>query len=161
MRSPDGGLRPILRQYLRRGWDWTSVETGGTGRGVADTSWATRPEDGTHAEGWIELKWTDGWQVTLRPEQVGWLTRRAIVGGRVHVAVRRRCEAGVRREAADELWLILGARAQDARDGGLDPAADYVIGRWTGGPARWGWAEIAGLLVSTGQQPRPTVLLEG
>lgn len=152
--SDDGGLRGLFRDNLPR-FHWQSVETGMTGRGVPDSNFCAPPG----IEGWVEFKQTEEWAVTLRPEQVGWLCRRARAGGRVFVAVRRWPAASRRREAADELWLLAGAAARELLDYGLPggprcpldasrlpPGAFLSV--WPGGPARWDWDAVAVTLTS-------------
>lgn len=150
----DGDLRPIFRARVPPPVHWTSVETGGTGRGVPDSNFCA---DGV--EGWIEYKVTAGWSVTLRPEQIGWLTTRARHGGRVFVAVRRRCEEGPRRDWADDLYLLEGAAARELREQGLRqfavtknaPTARRqagLLGVWSGGPSAWDWQAVRDVLVS-------------
>lgn len=139
---PDDGLRKLFHDNLRAGWHWQTIETGMTSKGVPDSNYCCRGFDG-----WVEMKATKEWAVTLRPEQVGWLDRRARNGGRVFVAVRRHCTAGPKRPAADELWLCSGHYARELKDHGLrgcPPAA--VLGVWPGGPGAWGWDEVARLL---------------
>lgn len=141
--SADGGLRNLFRDKLRD-FHWQSIETGGTGRGVPDLNGCLRG-----VELWVECKVTAGWAVTLRPEQIGWLCRRARAGGRVFVAVRRCCPSGPRRTAADELWLLLGHHAPDLRTGGLPRGPSRaVLGMWPGGPARWPWPAVRAALLA-------------
>ena len=177
MKSSDGGLRKIWRDRVVGGWHWQSVETGSIGQGVPDMNYcALAPYTDTHEvglkidvpwrsiaeyghEGWIENKWTDGWVVDLSPEQVAWITRRVRMGGLVSVAVRRRCSAGPRRVAADELYLFRGSHARVARDLGLRPfsaalvaaaadtAREALLYRGEGGPARWDWVVIRAALL--------------
>lgn len=135
----DGGLRPLFREKLVVGWHWQSIESAITGGGIPDLN--GMPKGGT--EVWVELKQTKEWAVTLEVEQVGWLDQRTRYGGRAFIAVRRQCVAGVRRVAADELWLLRGSFAKAAKRGGLrglPPAA--VLGVWAGGPSRWAWVEV-------------------
>ena len=140
----DGSLRTLFRDHLP-GVFWTSVETGGTGRGVPDSHGLV----GGRAF-WIEYKWTDGWAVTLAPEQTGWLQRYARQGGRAYIAVRRRTAAGPRSLAADELYLLWGGQAALARRVGLrgiqTSAPHALLGQWSGGPARWRWPEVLAIL---------------
>lgn len=137
MSDIDGGLRKIFRTHMPDIM-WTSIESGSTGSGISDSNFLMK--GGT--EGWIEYKVTDGWAVTLKPEQIGWIERRVRYGGRVLIAVRRRTKGGPRSPAADELWVMPGGLARQARLGGLrDPAVARVarcLG--IGGPARWDWA---------------------
>lgn len=135
--TTDGGLRPIFRQRLTS-VHWQSVETGMTGRGVPDSNGCA-----AGVEFWVEFKVTVGWAVTLRPEQVAWLMRRARAGGRVFVAVRRRCAAGPRRgPASDELWLLDGSAADVLKASGLRCPDALVLGHWYGGPSRWDWPSV-------------------
>lgn len=139
----DAGLRPLFRQHLPQ-FDWQSVETGGTGRGCPDSNFCVRG-----VEGWIEYKSTDGYEVSLRPEQIGWIARRVRHGGRVWIAVRRRNAGGPRRgPPCDELWLLPGGIAVQARQGGLrDPLVVRRAVVWRGGPGRWDWPAVAGRLL--------------
>jgi hypothetical protein len=135
----DGNLRLIFRKYLPM-VHWTTIETSFAEPGVPDMNGCLRGH-----EFWVENKWTDGWRVTMRPEQVGWLLRRTRAGGCTFVAVRRHCAAGARRPAADELWLLQGARAAELKERGLRHTP--ALGQWAGGPPRWGWGQVAELLV--------------
>lgn len=141
MSDDDGGLRSLFRKNLPE-FHWQSVETGGTGLGVPDSNYCY---DGR--EGWIEFKQTSGYAVTLRPEQVGWLTRRAAAGGLVHVGVRRWHDGGPRKgDPVDEFWLLAGAAAIPMKAQGLRIDAPYVIRVYCGGPSWWDWQEIGTLL---------------
>jgi hypothetical protein len=134
MSKIDDGLRLLFRQRLPA-VDWQAIETGGTGKGVPDLNGCM---DGN--EVWIEMKMTAHWAVQkMRPEQVAWIERRVRHGGRVFVAVRR---------AHDELWLLAPGAARPLIMGVRlsDLPADLILGRWSGGPARWNWAEVAFLL---------------
>jgi hypothetical protein len=134
----DGDLRAIFRRNLPK-FDWTSVESGGTGRGIPDSNYCL---DGR--EGWCEFKQTKAWAVGLRPEQVGWILRRVRHGGRVWIAVRRM------REDSDELWIAPGNLAGELKAEGLNGlvANTLIRLRWFGGPAKWNWDQIAKVLVS-------------
>lgn len=123
----DGGLRQLFRKNLPE-FDWTSIETGSTGRGIPDTNAC-----GLGTEFWIEFKKTDGWKIGLRPEQIGWITRRARFGGKVFIAVRRK---------EDELWL-LGPEA--ALGNSLKGLSYKPIGE--GGPRRWDWGAVKSVLI--------------
>lgn len=138
--KPDDGLRPLLHSGVA-GVHWQAVETGLTGAGVPDSNGCAEG-----VEFWVESKATDGWAVKFEVFQVGWHLRRTRHGGRTFVAVRRRHDGGPRRgPAVDELWLFAGAWVRELSDGGL--LAAPPIGRWTGGPARWDWAEVRDLLL--------------
>jgi len=138
----DGGLRKLVRTHLPM-VHWQSIETGGTGRGIPDSNGCFRG-----IEFWVEFKQTAGWQVTLRPEQIAWMSRRTRSGGRTFIMLRRQCTLGPRRAAADELWLIHGEWAPEiARTGLKTPPAGAVLGWWSGGPAAWPWMKVLGHLV--------------
>jgi hypothetical protein len=134
--SDDGGLRGLFTEHLPD-FHWVPIETGGTGRGVPDSNYCC-----DNIDGWIEFKQTRGYAVTLRPEQIGWLQRRAKAGGLVHVGVRRWNDRG-----DDELWLLAGAAASVIRQQGLRRGHSYVCGVWDGGPARWDWNIVRRLLL--------------
>lgn len=134
----DGGLRRIFRARVDA--HWTSVETGGTGLGVADSHYCL---DGG-ACGWVELKAARSSAVRVRPEQVAWLESYARRGGRAFVAVRRARPASPRLAARDELLLFPASAAGALRALGAD--AVPALGRWDGGPARWDWARIRQVL---------------
>jgi hypothetical protein len=131
----DGGLWGVLREH----WphvDKQRVETGGTGLGIPDVNACL-----AGVEVWLELKGTEAWAVAIRPEQVAWAERRTRAGGRVLLLTRRRCAAGPRRVACDELWIH---RATDIRHvsalglrGGPPP-----LHRSDGGPSNWLWPVI-------------------
>lgn len=128
-RAPsDGGLRKLFFTHLKEGCQWTQVETWGVTGGVPDTEYCFK---GGH-QGWLELKQTSGWTPKIRPEQVAWISRRARMGGRVWVAVRR---------AQDELWLVPGSKVLELSEHGLRRVFrdSYV---WDGGPSSWDWAAI-------------------
>lgn len=132
----DGGLRPLFREHLRAGFQWNTIETGTTAGGVPDSEFCSEG-----VSSWLEFKQTTGWAVTLKPEQVAWHTVRHLRGGRSLIAVRRWPEAGVRRVAADELWIFLGRHAMELRAGGLR-AGVPCLGIWEGGPSRWDWDHV-------------------
>lgn len=143
----DGGLRSLFRDYVPA--DWCTVETGMTAQGVPDSNFCAQG-----VEGWVEYKQTTGWAVTLRTEQIGWITRRCRAGGRVFIAVRRRTLGGARTEAADELWLCRGSYAPDLKLNGLREAPqDALLGRWTGGPSRWDWPAVREILTALPSDP--------
>ena len=60
------------------------IETGGTGRGIPDLNGCYKG-----VEFWVELKVVNaGKMIRLRPEQIGWLVKRSMHGGRSFVLVR-------------------------------------------------------------------------
>lgn len=148
--ADDGGLRTLFRDHLKAGLQWTSVETGGTGKGIPDSEFC-----GGGAQGWVEFKQTDGWAVTLDPEQISWHTIRGLRGGRSFIAVRRKHNGGVRRgPRADELWVMPGALAKQLKVGGLKWAREHedmgaILVRCSGGPARWDWTSVRRVLLSS------------
>lgn len=141
--SVDDGLRSQFRTNLRRGFHWNSIETGGTGKGIPDSEFCCES-----IARWIEFKWTDGWAVTLLPEQVAWHVSRAERGGTSFVAVRRHHDGGVRKgPPQDELWLYHGKWAVELKAGGLR-AGVPCLGVWEGGPARWDWPAVRRVLLA-------------
>ena len=133
----DGGLRKLFRANIPDVF-WTSIESGQTGGGISDSNFLCEG-----VEGWVEYKQTDGWAVTLKPEQVGWILRRVRCGGRALIAVRRWTDGGPRSPACDELWLVPGRLAAEAKTGGLrHPVVTGEALRWRGGPSRWDWETV-------------------
>lgn len=139
--SSDGNLRPIFREKLREGFHWQSIETGVVGVGTPDSNFCC-----AGVEGWIEFKQTKKWGVTLRPDQIGWLVRRSMVGGHVFVAVRRWQDTGSDGLAVDELWLYSGEWARELRTHGLN-APIPRLGLWVGGPRNWDWDQVRWILL--------------
>ena len=132
----DGDLGKLVQRYLP-GPHWQRVETGGTGRGIPDINGCL---DGV--EVWIENKATDGWTAGLRPEQVGWIDRRARAGGRVFVLVRRTTVSGPRRgDAVDDLYLHAGRDVVELAQRGLQQGPRPLL-HSSGGPSRWNWASV-------------------
>lgn len=132
---PDGDLRRIFREHLPH-MHWTTIETGIINPGVPDSNCCWNG-----AEFWIEYKFTAGHAITLRPEQIGWLTRRRRSGGSAFVAVRRTSLAA----RCDELHLFDGSHAVLLREEGLNGSSPR-LGFWAGGPPGWDWEAVAGLL---------------
>lgn len=128
----DGGLRPMFRERFPS-WHWTSIETV-TVNGVPDAEFCF---DAT--QGWIEYKFTSGFTVGLRPEQIGWALRRARAGGRSFIAVRRTADK------VDELYIFAGADAARLKSLGLRGVEP--LGRFAGGPPRWNWERVSDLLL--------------
>jgi hypothetical protein len=145
MARQDGGLRREFRDRIPSLF-WTTVETGGTEKGVPDSHYLGRGG----LAGWLECKQTEGWTVTLEPEQCGWLDRYARYGGRCWIAVRRRAPGGKRSEPADSLYMVPGTYAIRAKRGGLRcPQVKPAVLEWHGGPGRWEWNAVRAAL--TGQ----------
>lgn len=130
----DGDLRKLERQHLK-GFHLVSVETGLTGMGVPDMNYCYGG-----IEGWIENKWCKGWQVHMRPEQIGWILRRKRAGGNVYVAVRRINKTSL----SDEFYLFDGADVEALNNVGLRCGKALI--KCSGGPARWDWPAVAALL---------------
>jgi len=82
------------------------------------------------------MKRADGWRVRLRTEQIGWLRRRARLGGRCFVAVRR---------AGSELYLYSGADAGLLFKEGIRGSAVPLV-RLEGGEAQWDWSVVRSVL---------------
>lgn len=138
----DGGLRPLFRKYIPQA-QWTTIESGMTSRGIPDSEYCFP----NGISGWIEFKKTMAWSVNMRPEQCAWLTRRARLGGRALIAVRRLSLGGPRRDAADELWIVSGAYAVELKRGGLKALpSGAVLGCWWGGSGRWLWTGVTEVL---------------
>ena len=123
-----------LYEHIRRNLpllDWQRIESD-TGMGIPDCS---------YVEGWAELKTTDGWKVTFRPNQPGWILRRTRRGGRVRVVIR---QMGAGR---DVLWVVPGLWVRQLAEGGLQ-AMDSTVPRWSGGPSQWPWPAVQAALQS-------------
>jgi hypothetical protein len=119
--------------------DWQPVETGGTGRGIPDVNYCFEGR-----EGWVENKIAQGakgLRFALRPEQIGWIERRARNKGRVFIAVRREVEKSL----IDQLWLF---GPEHARCTVLDDKALPARGVWSGGPRNWNWDEFLAHLIA-------------
>jgi hypothetical protein len=128
----DGNLRSLLHKHLPQ-FHWQSLESWSTGQGVPDVNYCYHS-----ADGWIELKKTDGWTVNVSPHQVAWIERRLRAGGRVFILVRRK---------GDELWLLPGSSARDLLTRATTLRDVDPLDMWVGGPARWDWSALASLLV--------------
>jgi hypothetical protein len=135
-RKPDDGLRPIMRDGLRTHGFWiTTVETGEVTQGVPDINYLTRNNRGVAIEGWVECKATSAWAVVMRPMQIGWHMRRAHMGGRSWIAVRRR------NRTVDQLWLVRGRDvAKLLERGGLQKVGGLL---GDDGPNHWDWESVA------------------
>jgi len=137
----DGRLNELFKARLPH-FHFQRVETAGTGLGIPDLNYCAR---GT--EGWLELKaMYEGWRVPLRPEQCAWHGQRIRAGGIVYTAVRRKVEAGPRRQACDDLYLFCGCKSQTLIISSLIDVTHN--GCWHGGPAKWDWTAV-GLILTT------------
>lgn len=134
--KPDDGLRGILRSHLGGIGHWISIETGASERGVPDTNICVRGG----REVWIECKRATANAVRFKPGQPGWLFTRWRFGGVALVAVRQHAEAGARKLARDDLYLVSGQYARELAVGGLSSVPH--LGHWTGGPGKWDWSRI-------------------
>jgi hypothetical protein len=130
----DANLRQIFRKHLPE-FDFQSVETWSTGRGVPDLNFCCQG-----IEGWIELKATRAWRVIVSPEQVGWIERRIRQNGRVFIAVRRQ------NKSFDELYLLPGKAARPLADG-VSRLPALALDFWKGGPREWNWMAVKSLLL--------------
>lgn len=139
MRLKDGGLRTMLRERLPVA-QWTSVESPLTGSGIPDCEYCYPGG----VQGWVECKVVrSGWKPKFRPGQVAWISRRARLGGRVFIAVRRQIDKG----GDDDLWLVPGTLVMVLEDHGLrglDPSG--LVRTWVGGPSMWDWGEVGDVL---------------
>lgn len=141
--ATDGGLRPLFLERLREGIHWQSVETGSIASGVPDSNYCARGG----IEGWVEYKQTEAWAVKFREGQTAWARRRASVGGRVFLAVRRRHSGGPRiGDPVDELWVYLGQDSHLVEKYGLRGATPLV--KTEGGPSRWDWSRVRQILTT-------------
>lgn len=132
----DGNLRKLFQRNLPEA-HWQAVESFSTGQGMPDANYCFPGG----AEGWIENKATSGWTVDISPHQVAWHERRARMGGRTFIAVRRQALAGPRRGAAtDELWLFQGSQTRELAQNGLK--GPNPLGIFKGGPSNWDWLFI-------------------
>ncbi len=138
--SIDGGLRPLFRTKLRRGFQWQSIETGGTGLGIPDSNFCSEG-----VERWVEFKQTEAWAVPLSPEQVGWHKTRHARRGLTLIATRRWHDGGPRKGApVDELWIHTGEHVSTLYENGLKSAP--AVGIWHGGPEAWDWEAVGDAL---------------
>lgn len=136
----DANLGSIFQKHIPKA-HWQRIETL-VGRGTPDMNGCLWGK-----EFWVENKTTSGWAVTFETGQVAWHEQRIRAGGRTFVAVRRIASAGPRRGAAcDELWLFRGQEARTVEADGLKGARPLAVGWWDGGPAKWSWSEIRGIL---------------
>lgn len=139
----DGDLSKLFQKHLPM-VDWQSVETWSTGRGVPDLNYCYNG-----IEGWIELKFTTAWAVKMEPGQVAWIERRKRAGGRVFLAIRRKSAPGPRKgSGSDELWLLdhRAARELTTPGVGLGDICGFVKYFCVGGPTRWDWDWVRGVL---------------
>jgi hypothetical protein len=131
----DGNLRRIFRTNIRA-VHWVSIESPSTEPGIPDLNGCYNG-----VEFWVENKLTHGFAVSnILPEQIGWHLRRVRAGGRTFVAVRRS------KPRVDELYIIAGSNIARLAEAGL--TATPLLGKWAGGPARWGWSDILPLFLN-------------
>jgi hypothetical protein len=55
-----------------------------------------------------------------------------------------RCFVAVRQMRDDDLYLFAGTDAAALKDRGIRAAT--LLGRWGGGPSRWGWEDVRKIL---------------
>ena len=130
----DGGLRKIFREKLPEA-QWTSVETGSTSLGVPDAEYCFPGG----VQGWIEFKVTEANKVNISPQHVAWAEHRHRMGGRSFLIVRYKTAAGVRKGAADDLFVYQGIKTRDVMQNGLKTRPHS---HWAGGPAKWSWEKL-------------------
>jgi hypothetical protein len=128
----DGDLRKLFRQHIPDA-HWVSIETGMVSPGVPDSEYCFRGG----ISGWIEFKKTEGNSLShLKPLQVGWISRRARLGGRVFIGVR----LIKTKQAIDDLILFSGRDVQALKAGGLSGVTPLIVSH--DGPSRWDWEAI-------------------
>jgi hypothetical protein len=144
----DGGLKLIFTSHILD-WDWQSIETGGTGRGIPDLNYCVN----YGIEGWIENKATSTWTVKITPEQIAWIERRDRYGGKVCMAVRRQTIAGPRKgPRRDQLYLIPPKMVRLVYDHGLNALTPSCFLMFEGGPEKWDWPKIRNYLSTPNAQ---------
>jgi len=112
--DPDNGLRKLFHSKLPK-FHWQAMELGVLGTGCPDSNFCL---DGV--DGWIEFKYTEDYSVGLRPEQVGWISRRMRSGGRVFVITQRKHDGGPKKgPPCNELWIHEGWDAASLKAHGL------------------------------------------
>jgi hypothetical protein len=131
----DGDLRQLFRSHLPKVFH-TSVESGGTGRGIPDSHCAYND-----AAWWVEFKAAKHHKLShpLSPAQIGWHLRYARTGNTSYIAIRRH-----NLKKYDELWLVPGKYADHVND----EYRSYHCGFFIGGPAKWDWNEILHIMWS-------------
>lgn len=141
----DGGLRPLFRKHLP-GIFFQAVETGGVGRGVPDSYYCGRRDDGAGRMGWVEFKGTSTTRIKFELGQVAWHDRHAREGGTSYIAVRRQHEGGPRLGLpVDELYLYPSSRAAELdKIGLLTPAPTLHL---VGGVRCWDWGQVRQVLL--------------
>jgi hypothetical protein len=138
--DPDHGLRAKCHKNIPR-VDWQAIELGVLGAGVPDSNFC-----GDGVEGWVEHKWTETYAVPLRPEQVGWISRRMRNGGRVFVLTWRETTGGPRSgPPASELWMHEGHDVVQLKAEGLLSCPPVFC--MEGGPSRWDWGLVRSALL--------------
>lgn len=141
----DGGLRQLLRTHLPDLF-WQAVEVSGVGRGVPDSYYCGRREDGVGRSGWVEFKGTETTRIKFELGQVAWHDRHARQGGTSYIAIRRQHAGGPRRgPPADELYIYPSSRALELDRLGLLTPAPLVL--LQGGVRHWDWAAVRQILL--------------
>lgn len=126
----DGGLRRIFRDKFPE-WQWTSIETGAVSPGTPDAEYCAP----NGISGWVEYKKADHWKVYFQRGQVPWIHRRARLGGRVFVIIRR---------AQDQLYVVSGDKVLDLEENGLR-GFEPIPGE---GIRKWDWKVVENILLS-------------
>ena len=104
------------------------IETGGTGRGIPDLNGCYKG-----VEFWVELMVViAGIKIWLRPEQIGWLVKRSMHGGRSFVLVRT---------PDAQIYLYPGKDAREVLEEGLRRAPLLCL------PKPYDWPKLLTVLV--------------
>lgn len=122
-RNEDGGLYKLFKENIK-GVLLSKIETGVTAPGFPDAVMVA--PGGVVA--FLEFKNYTG---KLRPMQIAWLKKCALLGGRAFVVVRKK----------DDLYVYKSGTASqkwNAEEGG---------GHWSGGPKGWDWGEVFHFIV--------------
>ena len=127
----DGGLRKLFKRKFSD-WQWTAIETGEVSPGTPDAEYCA-PGGIT---GWCEFKVAKYWKVTFQPLQPAWINRRARLGGRVFIVVKR---------AEKELYIIPGEDVLKLEESGLKEFSPVSEGE----PKNWDWERVKTLLLRT------------
>ncbi len=127
--TTDHGLRAEFFKNIPSA-QWTAIETAPVSIGVPDSEYAFSGG----VTGWIEFKYARHWKFKFSSvEQIGWIARRARLGGRVWIAVKR---------GETELWMVPGSFVEQLADDGLQAVASqaHVFIK------PWEWSQIQDLL---------------
>jgi hypothetical protein len=135
----DGGLNRLLRERFRS-WHWVRVESWSTGSGIPDVEYCAPGG----VAGWLELKATTTLRVVFRLGQPAWLDRRARLGGRASILVRR-VPTARKLQGIDELWLVDAEHALALWRSNLSQVPATFVG--SPGPKHWDWTAVERFLL--------------